>query len=263
MHLITEGNVSLNKIPIVINSVLKNLSGKLPERLPNKSLLSSSLMVEVKIVACKQACHAMLQDFDPKSCKGNVLHQDATTKYHEHYEGMQVTLKDGSNLSLGLCRVGGGDAATYTKSFNDIIDDVSLAYSDNDVETTRAKLITSIKCFLSDQCATHAVFNENIEKLRKDLLPKIVENLDNLSENEKNLISEMGKFACRLHLIANFGSASDKALKMFEDSVTNDRNPHSFDNDESGTVRLARTTAKALTKRGSDKSGIGSFWNVF
>lgn len=79
----------------------------------------------------------------------------------------------------------GGDAATYTKSFNDIIDDLSLAYSDNDVETTRAKLITSIKCFLSDQCATNAVFNENFEKLRKDLLPKIVENFDNLSENEK------------------------------------------------------------------------------
>lgn len=58
------------------------------------------------------------------------------------------------------------------------------------------------------------MFNENIEKLRKDLLPKIVENFDNLSENEKNLISEMGKFVCKLHLIANFGSASDKALKM-------------------------------------------------
>ena len=80
---------------------------------------------------------------------------------------------------------------------------------------------------------------------------------------KKKQISEMGKFACKLHLIANFGSASDKALKIFEHSVTNDRNPHSFDNDESGTFRLARTAAKALTKRGSDKPGIGSFWNVF
>jgi hypothetical protein len=26
----------------------------------------------------------------------------------------------------------------------------------------------------------------------------------------------MGKFACKLHLIANFGSASDKALKMWQ-----------------------------------------------
>lgn len=55
------------------------------------------------------------------------------------------------------------------------------------MDTTRAKLITSIKCFLSDQCATNAVFNQNIEKLRKDLLPKIVENFDNLSENEKKI----------------------------------------------------------------------------
>lgn len=62
-----------------------------------------------------------------------------------------------------------------------------------------------------------------------------------------------------LHLLAHFGSTSDKALKMCEDSVTNDRNPHSFYNDESGTFRLVRTAAKALTKRGSDKSGIGSF----
>jgi hypothetical protein len=31
----------------------------------------------------------------------------------------------------------------------------------------------------------NAVFNENFEKLRKDLLPKIVENFYNLSENEK------------------------------------------------------------------------------
>jgi hypothetical protein len=97
-----------------------------------------------------------------------------------------------------------GNKSFLSFSIFSLIDDLSLAYSDNDVETTRAKLITSIKWFLSDQCATNAVFNENIEKLRKDLLPKIVENFDILSENEKNLISEMGKFACKLHLIHKF-----------------------------------------------------------
>lgn len=107
MQLVTEGNVSLNKVPIVIKSVLQNLTGKLPERLPSKSLISSRLMVEAKIVACKQACEAMLTNYDPKAVKGNVLHQDATTKYHDHYEGMQVTLKDGRNLSLGLSKVVG------------------------------------------------------------------------------------------------------------------------------------------------------------
>ncbi|VDI77284.1 Hypothetical predicted protein [Mytilus galloprovincialis] len=222
MQLVTEGNVSLNKLPIVITSVLKNLTGKLPERLPSKSLISSRLMVEAKIVACKQACEAMLTNYKPTEAKGNVLHQDATTKYHDHYEGMQVTLKDGSNLSLGLSKVGGGDAATYTKCFNNIIDDLARSYSNPDEDSTKvkAKLITSIKCFLSDQCATNNVFNENIEKIRKDLLPTIL-----------SLIAET--------------------------------HTHSFESDESGTFRLARTAAKALTKRGSDKSGIGAFWEVF
>lgn len=227
MQLVTEGNVSLNKLPIVITSVLKNLTGKLPERLPSKSLISSRLMVEAKIVACKQACEAMLTNYKPTEAKGNVLHQDATTKYHDHYEGMQVTLKDGSNLSLGLSKVGGGDAATYTKCFNNIIDDLARSYSNPDEDSTKvkAKLITSIKCFLSDQCATNNVFNENIEKIRKDLLLTVINNFDNMTENEKSDITKMGRFACRLHLLANFGTAADKALKLFEDSVTDSRNP--------------------------------------
>jgi len=84
-----------------------------------------------------------------------------------------------------------------------------------------------------------------------------------LNEQEKSDISKMGRFACRLHLLANFGTAADKALKLFEESVTDSRNPFSFESEESGTFRLARTAAKALAKRGSDKAGIGAFWEVF
>ncbi|CAG2251587.1 WDR60 [Mytilus edulis] len=81
----SEGYTELSKLGI--------LQGKLPERLPSKSLISSRLMVEAKIVACKQACEAMLTNYKPTEAKGNVLHQASTTKYHDHYEGMQVTLK--------------------------------------------------------------------------------------------------------------------------------------------------------------------------
>ena len=53
IQLVTEGNVSLNKVPFVIKTGLKNLTGKLPERLLSISLMISRLMVEAKIVACK------------------------------------------------------------------------------------------------------------------------------------------------------------------------------------------------------------------
>ena len=251
----------MNKIPVVIKTVLSRLTGKLPDRLPSKALLSSRIMAEAKLVACKQVSAAMLENFDPRSMSGNVLHQDATTKYHSHYEGVQVTLKDGRNTSIALSQVGAGDAATYTECFNTCIEDLADAYKDGQAkEEIRGKLITSTKAMMSDQCATNAVFNANIETLRKELSPTVIENYDQISEDDKRDIQEVGKFACRLHLMANFGEAANKAMKMFEDSVTEGKNPHAFDSEENGTFRLARTSAKALTKRGSDKAGIASFW---
>jgi len=53
----------------------------------------------------------------------------------------------------------------------------------------------------------------------------------------------MGKISCRLHLLANFGTDADKAVKTFE-------------NTESGTFRLIRTAAKGFTLRGCGKSGV-------
>ncbi|KAH3848560.1 hypothetical protein DPMN_090937 [Dreissena polymorpha] len=46
------------------------------------------------MVASRQVAQAMLEEFDPLSKSGNVLHQDATTKFHDHYEGAQVILKN-------------------------------------------------------------------------------------------------------------------------------------------------------------------------
>jgi chromosome segregation ATPase len=54
MSLVTNCNVSLRKIPDVINAVLSNLTGKLPERLPSPSLISSRIMLEAKYIASNQ-----------------------------------------------------------------------------------------------------------------------------------------------------------------------------------------------------------------
>ena len=123
-----------------------------------KALLSRRIMAGAKIVVCAQVGSAMLKGFDPTDMKGNVLHQDATTEFHTHYEGMQVTIKDGNNMSIGLSKVGGGDGATYTDVFKDIIEDLDSAYmcnsGDDNQNEVGAKLITSMKALMSDQCAT-------------------------------------------------------------------------------------------------------------
>jgi len=67
-----------------------------------------------------------------------------------------------------------------------------------------------------------------------------------------------------MHLLVNFASECDKCLKEFEQNiVVSGRNPHAFNNSESGACRLVRTAAKALTSHGSEKAGVASYWNSF
>jgi hypothetical protein len=49
-------------------------------------------------------------------------------------------------------------------------------------DENKAKLICSIKNFMSDQCATNGVFNDGVEKIRKTLLPSIVKEYHNMSD---------------------------------------------------------------------------------
>ena len=90
MHLLTECNVSVGKVNKVIQTVMGNLVGKLPTRLPSRGCLSR-ILVEAKAVAAQQVTQAMLDGADVENFTGNCLHMDATTKYHHHYQGYEVT----------------------------------------------------------------------------------------------------------------------------------------------------------------------------
>ncbi len=112
--LINDGGVSYDKLPSVINNVLKPLTGLTADRLPSKGTLSN-MCTEAKHITHQQAATEILSEANPMSSTGNVLHQDATSKFHRSYEGVQTTLTSGKQLSLGLRRVAGGDAETYSK----------------------------------------------------------------------------------------------------------------------------------------------------
>ena len=263
MKLLTECNISIRKLPTVITTVLAKLTWKVPTNVPWKSVLGR-LYLEAKIIASKQVADAMLSGFDATDHLGNVLHQDATSKYHKHFEGMQVTLKDGSNLSMGLKRVPGGSGDECVSAFEEIISDLAEACTqDGDIEGRRAKLICSIKAMMSDQCATNNVFNSSIEKMRSELLPTVVDNFEHMDVKEREDIMEKFTHACRLHLLANFAPAGEKGLAAYESAVCSGQNPHSFGEDGSGTFCLVRTAAKAFTKRGCDKAGIHSYFECF
>ena len=58
-------------------------------------------------------------------------------------------------------------------------------------------LLASINTTMSDQCATNGAFNHLLPDVRSDVLPKVVENWDNLSDLEKSKLNNLNNFFVR------------------------------------------------------------------
>ena len=258
-------NVSMSKVNEVIRTVLKKLTWKRLSRLPRKAV-HSRIFVEAKHLADVQLGRAMLEEADPSQVVGNTLHRDGTTKYHRHYQDFEITTPSCQTYSMGLLELGKSDTEAIMDSFKYRVKEIAQALSSGEnltVEDKVAELVTSIKNTMSDQGPTNATFNEQLTELRKELLPKVVEKWEDLSEDSKKSLEQMGNFYCKLHLLVNLGKEANKALKLFEHAATEGRNPLAFlSSNESGSCRLTRTACEAFHPRGSQTAGVSKYFDV-
>ena len=258
-------NVSMSKVNDVIRTVLKKLAGKSLSRLPSKAV-HSRLLVEAKHLADVQLGRAMLEEADPSKVVGNTLHGDGTTIFHRHYQDFEITTPSCQTYSMGLLELGKSDTEAIMDSFKYRVQEIAQALSSGEnvlLEDKVAELVTSIKSTMSDQGPTNATFNEQLAELRKEFLPKVVEKWEELSEESKNSLEEMGNFYCKLHLLVNLGEEANKALKLFEHAATEGRNPLAFlSSNESGSCRLTRTACEAFHPRGSQTAGVSEYFDV-
>ena len=258
-------NVSMSKVNEVIRTVLKKLTWKRLSRLPSKAV-HSRLFVEAKHLADVQLGRAMLEEADPSQVVGNTLHRDGTTKYHRHYQDFEITTPSCQTYSMGLHELGKSDTEAIMDSFKYRVKEIAQALSSGEnltVEDKVAELVTSIKNTMSDQGPTNATFNEQLTELRKELLPKVVEKWEDLSEDSKKSLEQMGNFYRKLHLLVNLGKEANKALKLFEHAATEGRNPLAFlSSNESGSCRLTRTACEAFHPRGSQTAGVSKYFDV-
>ena len=92
--------------------------------------------------------------------------------------------------------------------------------------------------------------------LRSNIVPALVPGFYVMSPSRQDDIISMVRHSCRMHLVHNFAGAADRGLLAFEVAVATGENPFSFKSEQSGSLRLIRTSAKAFTKRGCDKAGV-------
>ena len=257
--------ISMNKVNDVIKTVLQNMTSKNVGRLPSKSL-KSRLVTEANCLAKIHLCEQMTKCADPSSNTGNCLHGDGTTKFHRHYQNFQITLLNGETMSMGLREIGASDHGTIFQTFVKLIDELKDALplvDDTEKQNLVAKLVTSIKNTMSDQGSVNPCFNRQLQIFRESLLPDVLSNWEELSDNSKLEISSMGNFFCKMHLLINFATEANNMLREFEQIACSNESPNSIRQNESGAARLIRTACKAFHPRGSDEAGVASHFQAF
>ena len=213
-------------------------------------------MTEALALAQLQVAEEIINTVEINS--GNCLHSDGTTKHHRHFQNFQVTTTNGSTLSFGLYEMAGSDADCTINALTKTLDDICDILESSSKENDFSNLVCSFKTTMSDLGPVNPLFNLKLKDIRKKLLPKVIKNWEGLKKGEQADFIEMSNFICKLHLLSNFATETDKTINSFEKLVlsTSYENNFAFNTAESGATRLIRTACKALHVRESDEAGV-------
>lgn len=129
-------------------------------------------------------------------------------------------------------------------------------------------LLSNIKSTMSDRASTEKHFNKLLEEYRMTVLPDIIDNYHQLSNEEHKLCGQINNFFRGLHLLVGMANVCEPALRKFETAFLNERLIDSatqselnrYHRAESGTLRLLRTTSKAFARGEDEKSGDFIHW---
>ena len=116
---------------------------------------------------------------------------------------------------------------------------------------------------MSDRHIVQKYFNSLLEEYRLQILPLVVSNWSSLSAEEQGELGCLNNFFCGMHVIVGMADVASSTLLQWETShfqssgvESNQHGPQFVKKSESGTVRLIRTACKALSKHGSEQSGV-------
>ena len=242
-------NVGVNNVDPIIRCVLNHVAGISVDELPHKGTLVR-MFAEMKAISCQQIAE------ECGSCDNLTLHSDGTSKFGQHYFSFQLTSCN-STYSLGLSEMLTGSTTQVLCTFKQILSDFELVAGPNSGQIVLAK----IKNTMSDRHIVEKKFNHLLEDYRRDVLPSVVDSWDQFTLEEQNSMCTLNNFYCGMHVLVGMADTAASTLlewetNHFEDSGKPAGPSVLANKSESGTVRLIRTACKALSKHGSEQSGV-------
>ena len=123
---------------------------------------------------------------------------------------------------------------------------------------------------MSDRAATESKFNSLLQSYSESCLPKIQENWQLLSKTAKQKLIEMNNFFCGRHLLVSMAETISESFKKFENLHLEGQKAGAAATQgitvmgsDSGTIRLVRSSCKALARGADDKNGCFRSWNTY
>ena len=250
VHSLLENHVSTARVAPVIEACLK-LGGKTANKLPSATTVNN-MNVQRLVLAQKQLAEEV-------STKEHLtIETDETSKYGTKYGVFAVRDDEGRGYVLGLREMTTKSGQDTLQTLKEILWDLDDKYYSGENKASE-DLLFHIRNTMSDRAATELKFNELLEEYRRDVLPKVVRDWEELTDEEKEIMGRLNNFFCGLHSLVHFAEVTDKALKEVETSHFNGKTPAfstTFSKkSESGVTRLIRTACKSFAFGGDEKTG--------
>ena len=197
-------NVGICNVEPIIRTVMCNIGGIEVDRLPKYSTLVNMLS-EMKVIAYAQLSEELADS------QHTTLHSDGTTKFGHHYGSFQIST-DKSAYTLGLMEMSSGSARHTLDCLKDVLTDISKGTSSN----AGSKILGNIKNTMSDRHIVEKSFNTLLENYRLEVLPSVIDNWEQLSQDERTNICSLNSFFCGMHLVVGMADTAAETVKEWE-----------------------------------------------
>lgn len=121
-----------------------------------------------------------------------TIYTDETTKYVTKFGGYHLSESEGRIYVLGLRQLLTKSGRDTLAVFQDILQDID----DRSEKTHLAsmKILLKITATMSDRASSELQFNELLEKFRPDVLPELMTNWNELSDEDQRSASSLLNF---------------------------------------------------------------------
>ena len=246
---LTDLKVPSEKVGEVIKAVA-TLCGKTINRVPAPSTVNR--IADSKIAVAQRQTASTLKD-KPET----TLYTDETRKYGRSLQSYIVTDEESNSYLLGLREMVDKSGQSALDTLKEIINDISTYCHEKEQQNDMNvgyKILSNVRDTMSDRASTEKHFNQLLEQYRSEILPYVCLGWEDMSDEEKNKMTHMNNFFCGLHLLVGMADVCENSMKKFERQFLNGKDVGSavkpelkkYHRNESGTLRLLRTSSKAF-----------------